>query len=123
MGTDKELSDLLDFSMVSQGTAFPRSRPDSVWACSPRFPGAEASARNTSKAQSQTSNLGGWRGPRWEGSWRIWGVVGVHGLWASSGLGLVIWKMGMIRVIHFCVGTKGGKMGGGTEHQDDWRGA
>lgn len=50
--------------------------------------------------------------------------MGVHGLWASSGLGLVIWKMGMIRVIHFCVGTKGGKTGGGgTEHQDDWHGA
>lgn len=52
MGTDKELSDLLDFSMVSRGPAW-------MPACVPRLPGAEAYARNTPAAQSQTSDLAG----------------------------------------------------------------
>lgn len=50
------------------------------------------------------------------------GCGGVHGLWASSGLGLLTWKMGVIGVI-IAVWVQKKEKKKGTQHRDDWRGA
>lgn len=79
VGTDKELSDLLDFSMVSQGAAFPGSRPDSVWPAAPGFLGQKHLPEIPQKprARPQTWLGGGVPGGRGAGGYGVrWGCMG-----------------------------------------------